>query len=100
MHLTPREFEKLTIYMLSEVALKRKSKGIKLNHPEAVSIICAAAMDGAREGKTLEEVMHEAAAVLTRQDVMDGVADMIPLVQVEAIFTDGTRLVSIHNPIQ
>lgn len=100
MHLTPREFEKLTIYMLSEVALKRKSKGIKLNHPEAVSIICAAAMDGAREGKTLEEVMQEAATVLTRQDVMDGVADMIPLVQVEAIFTDGTRLVSIHNPIQ
>jgi urease subunit gamma len=100
MHLTPREFDKLTIYMLSEVALRRKAKGIKLNHPEAVSIICAAAMDGAREGKTLEEVMKEAAAVLTRDDVMEGVADIVKLVQVEAVFTDGTRLVSVHNPIQ
>ena len=100
MHLTPREFDKLTIYMLSEVALKRKTKGIKLNHPEAISVICAAAMDSAREGKTVEAVMKEAAAVLTKQDVMDGVADMITLVQVEAVFTDGTRLVSIHNPIQ
>jgi urease subunit gamma len=100
MHLTPREFDKLTIYMLSEVALRRKAKGIKLNHPEAVSIICAAAMDGARAGKTLEEVMQEAAAVLTKNDVMEGVADIVKLVQVEAVFTDGTRLVSVHNPIQ
>ncbi len=100
MHLTPREFDKLTIYMLSEVALKRKAKGIKLNHPEAISVICAAAMDGAREGKTVEDVMKEAASVLTKGDVMEGVADMIKLVQVEAVFTDGTRLVSVHNPIQ
>jgi urease subunit gamma len=100
MHLTPREFDKLTIYMLSEVALKRKAKGIKLNHPESISVICAAAMDGAREGKTVEEVMKDAAAVLTKNDVMEGVADMIKLVQVEAVFTDGTRLVSVHNPIQ
>lgn len=100
MHLTPREFDKLTIYMLSEVALKRKAKGIKLNHPEAVAVISACAMDGAREGKTLEDVMKEAATVLTKGDVMDGVADIIKLVQVEAVFTDGTRLISIHNPIQ
>ena len=79
MHLTPREFDKLLIYMLAEVALKRKAKGIKLNHPEAVAVISAAALDGAREGKTLEEVMTEARAALTKDDVMDGVADMIPL---------------------
>lgn len=100
MQLTPREFDKLVIYMLAEVALKRKAKGIKLNHPEAVATISAAALDGAREGKTLEEVAREARHVLTRDDVMDGVADMIPIVQVEAVFTDGSRLVTIHSPIQ
>jgi urease subunit gamma len=100
MHLTPREIEKVLIYSLAEVALKRRAKGIKLNHPESVAIISAAAMDGAREGKTLEEVMKGAADVLTRDDVMDGVAEMIPFVQVEAVFTDGSRLITVHDPIK
>lgn len=90
-HLTPREIEKVLIYSMAEIALKRKAKGLKLNHPESVAIICAAAMDGAREGKTVEEVMKDAAEVLTRDDVMEGVAEMLPLVQLEAVFTDGSR---------
>jgi urease subunit gamma len=99
MQLTPREYDKLLIYMVAEVALKRKAKGIKLNYPEAVAIISAAALDGARAGKTIEDVAKEARHVLTK-DVMDGVADLIPMVQVEAVFTDGSRLVTVHTPIQ
>jgi urease subunit gamma len=100
MHLTPREFDKLIIHMMAEVALKRKANGIKLNHPEAVAIICARALDGARAGKTIEEVTKDARTALTKDDVMDGVADLIPIVQVEAVFTDGSRLVTVHTPIQ
>lgn len=100
MQLTPREFDKLIIYMMAEVAHKRKAKGIKLNHPEAVAIISAAALDGARAGKSIEEVSREARSALTRDDVMEGVADLIPIVQVEAVFTDGSRLVTVHTPIQ
>ena len=100
MHLTPREFDKLVIYMLAEVALKRKAKGIKLNHPEAVAVISAAAMDGARAGKTVEEVMKDAQTALSRGDVIEGIPDMIPFVQVEAVFTDGSRLVTVHAPIK
>jgi urease subunit gamma len=100
MHLTPREFDKLLIYMLAEVALRRKEQGLKLNHPEAMAVISAAALDGARAGKTLEEVMTLASKVLTRADVMEGVADMIPRVQLEAVFDDGSRLVTVHSPIQ
>jgi urease subunit gamma len=100
MHLTPREIEKVLIYSLAEIALKRRAKGLKLNHPETVAIISATAMDGAREGKTLEEVMKIAATVLTRNDVMDGVAEMIPFVQIEAVFTDGSRLITVHEPIK
>lgn len=100
MHLTPREMEKVMIYAMADVALKRKAKGIKLNHPEAMSVICAAAMDGAREGKTVEEVMKTASDVLTTGDVMEGVADMIPFVQLEAVFTDGSRLITVHQPIR
>lgn len=99
MHLTPREIEKILIYSLAEISLKRKAKGIKLNHPESMAVICAAAMDGAREGKTLEQVMAEAAKVLTRDDVMEGVPEMIPFVQLEAVFTDGSRLITVHQPI-
>ncbi|MFO1398500.1 MAG: urease subunit gamma [Burkholderiales bacterium] len=99
MQLTPREFDKLVIYMMAEVALKRKAKGIKLNHPEAVAVISAAALDGARAGKTIEEAASDARAALTRDDVMEGVADLIPIVQVEAVFTDGSRLVTVHAPI-
>src|SRR5262245_42405987 len=100
MQLTPREFDKLLIYMMADVALKRKAKGLKLNYPEAVAVISAVALDGARAGRTIEEVMKEAGAALTKSDVMDGVADLIPIVQVEAVFTDGSRLVTVHTPIQ
>ena len=100
MHLTPREFDKLLIYMLAEVALKRKGQGLKLNHPEAVAVISAAALDAARAGKTLEEVMTLDSKVLTRDDVMEGVADMVPRVQLEAVFDDGSRLITVHSPIQ
>lgn len=100
MHLTPREIEKLMIYQLADIAQKRKAKGLKLNHPESMSIICAAALEGAREGKTVEEVMKDAATVLTRDDVMDGVAELIPFVQLEAVFTDGSRLITVHDPIR
>jgi len=100
MYLTSRELDKLLIYMLAGVALRRKAQGLKLNHPEAVAVISAAALDGARAGRTLEQVMTLASKVLTRADVMEGVADMIPVVQLEAVFEDGSRLVSVHSPIQ
>jgi urease subunit gamma len=100
MHLTPREMEKVLVYSLADVALRRKQKGLKLNHPEAVAVISAAAMEGAREGKTVEEVMKDASTALSLADVMEGVADMIPYVQVEAVFTDGSRLVTVHSPIR
>jgi len=100
MHLTPREVDKLLIYMMAEVALKRRQQGLKLNHPEAVAVISAAALDGARAGKSLEEVMTLASNVLTSADVMEGVGDMIPRVQLEAVFDDGSRLVTVHSPIQ
>ena len=99
MHLTPRELDKLLIHSLAGIALNRKENGLKLNHPEAVAVISAAALEGARAGKTVEEVMNEARKTLTRNDVMEGVADMISAVQVEAVFTDGSRLITIHNPI-
>lgn len=100
MNLTPRELDKLLIYNMAMVAERRKAKGLKLNHPEAVAFITAAALDGAREGKDLETVMHEASLVLTKDDVMEGVADLIHYVQVEAVFTDGSRLVTVHDPIK
>ena len=100
MHLTPKELEKLIILSMAQIAAARKDKGIKLNYPEAVAMVCAAALEGARAGKTVEEVMHEASHVLTTQDVMEGVPDMVPMVQVEAVFTDGSRLVTVHAPIQ
>jgi urease subunit gamma len=100
MQLTPREFDKLLIHMMAEVALKRKNKGLKLNYPEAVAVISAVALDGARAGKTIEEVTKDARSALTKKDVMDGVADLVPMVQIEAVFTDGSRLVTVHTPIQ
>jgi urease subunit gamma len=100
MHLTPREFDKLIVYMMADVALKRKAKGLKLNYPEAVAIISASALDGARAGKTIEDVTRDASVALTKADVMDGVADLIPMVQIEAVFTDGSRLVTVHSPIR
>lgn len=100
MQLTPREIEKLMIHTLADVAQKRKDRGVKLNYPEAIAIISATALEGARDGKSVEDVMKEASSVLTKNDVMDGVADLIPKVQIEAIFTDGSRLVTVHNPIK
>ena len=100
MQLTPREFDKLIIHMMADVALKRKAKGIKLNYPEAVAVISAVALEGARAGKTIEDVARDARTALTKADVMDGVADLIPMVQIEAVFTDGSRLVTVHTPIQ
>ena len=100
MHLTPRECETLLTHMVADMALKRKEKGLKLNHPEAVAVISAAALDGASAGKTAEEVMTDASKALTRADVMEGVPEMIPRVQLEAVFEDGSRLVTVHSPIQ
>ncbi len=100
MHLTPKEQDKLTLLSLGMIAERRLNKGLKLNYPEAVAYITSSALEGAREGKTVEEVMHDTATVLTKEQVMDGVADMITLLQVEAVFTDGSRLVSIHHPIK
>ena len=100
MDLTPRELDKLLILTMAEIALKRKAKGLKLNHPETVAVISAAALEGAREGMTVEEVMHAAAQALTVDDVMEGVPDLVSHLQVEAVFTDGSRLVTIHNPIR
>ncbi len=100
MLLTPRELEKLTILNMAEVALKRKARGLKLNFPEAVAVISAAALESARDGKTLEQGMASSMKVLGKKDVMDGVADLIPFVQVEAVFTDGSRLITVHTPIQ
>ena len=100
MQLTPREFDKLLVYMMADVALKRRAKGLKLNYPEAVAVISSVALDGARAGKTIEDVTKEARTVLTKADVMDGVADLIPMVQIEAVFTDVSRLVTVHTPIQ
>ncbi len=100
MHLTPKEIDKLMLLSLGAIAARRKEKGLKLNYPEAVAYIRSAALEGAREGKTLEQVMTDSTKVLTKADVMEGVADMISLIQVEAVFTDGSRLVSIHQPIK
>ena len=100
MLLTERELEKLVVFNMVAVAEKRKAKGLKLNFPEAVALITAAALEGAREGKTLEQVMASSAKVVSKKDVMDGVADLVPLIQVEGVFTDGSRLITVHDPIQ
>ena len=100
MHLTQREHEKVLLLSMGLIAERRLKKGLKLNYPEAVAYITSAALEGAREGKTVEEVMNIASNVLKKEQVMDGVADMVTLLQVEAVFTDGTRLVSSHSPIK
>ena len=99
MELTPREKDKLLIFTAALLAERRKAKGLKLNYPEALAYISAAIMEGAREGKTVAELMSYGTTLLTRADVMDGIAEMIPEVQVEATFPDGTKLVTVHNPI-
>ena len=99
MELTPREKDKLLIFTAGLLAERRKAKWLKLNYPEAVAYISAAILEGAREGQTVAELMSYGATLLTRADVMDGVAEMIPEVQVEATFPDGTKLVTVHHPI-
>jgi urease subunit gamma len=99
MELTPREKDKLLIFTAALLAERRKARGLKLNYPEAVALITAAIMEGARDGKTVAELMSEGTKVLTRDDVMEGVAEMIPEIQVEATFPDGTKLVTVHHPI-
>src|ERR1700730_13024424 len=100
MHLTPREQEKLMIFTASELARKRQARGLKLNYPEAVAIVSAEILEAARDGKSVAEIMSVGASLLSRNDVMDGVAEMIHEVQVEATFPDGTKLVTVHDPIQ
>ena len=99
MHLTPREQEKLLIFVAAELARKRQSRGLKLNHPEAVAIITAELLEGARDGRSVADLMSYGRMILTRSDVMEGVPEMIPEVQVEATFPDGTKLVTVHQPI-
>ena len=99
MELTPREKDKLLIFTAALLAERRKAKGLKLNYPEAVAFISAALMEGAREGRSVQELMSWGATLLRREDVMEGVAEMIPEIQIEATFPDGTKLVTVHNPI-
>lgn len=99
MRLTPREKDKLLLFTAALLAERRKARGLKLNHPEAVAYISAAILEGARDGRTVAELMGYGRTLLTRDDVMDGVAEMIPDVQVEATFPDGTKLVTVHEPI-
>ena len=99
MHLTPREKDKLLLFTAALLAERRLARGVKLNHPESIALISAAILEGARDGKTVEELMHEGREILTSEQVMEGVAEMIGDVQVEATFPDGTKLVTVHNPI-
>jgi len=100
MNLTPREKDKLLVAMAAIVARRRLERGVKLNHPEAIALITDAVVEGARDGKSVSELMSAGAQVVTRAQVMDGVAEMIHDVQVEATFPDGTKLVTVHNPIR
>jgi urease subunit gamma len=97
--LTPRERDKLMIFTASLLAERRMARGLKLNHPEAIAYITAAVMEGARDGRTVAELMRFGATLLRREQVMEGVPEMIPDIQVEATFPDGTKLVTVHNPI-
>jgi urease subunit gamma len=99
-NLTQREQEKLLIFTASELARKRQARGLKLNYPEAVAILCAEIMEAARDGQSVAQIMVFGTTILTREDVMEGVAEMIQEVQVEATFPDGTKLVTIHDPIK
>ncbi len=100
MNLTPREKDKLLIAMAANVARRRLERGVKLNHPEAIALITDFVVEGARDGRSVSELMQAGAKVIRRDQVMDGIADMIHDVQVEATFPDGTKLVTVHNPIR
>jgi len=100
MHLTQREKEKLLIYLAGQLAHERKKKGLKLNYPEAMAVISANIVEGAREGKNITQLQEEATKILRKEDVMEGVAEMVDCVQVEATFIDGTKLVTVFSPIK
>jgi urease subunit gamma len=97
--LTPREKDKLLIFLAAQLAADRKRRGLKLNYPESVALISASILEGAREGKSVATLMHEGTRILGRADVMDGIAEMLDEVQIEATFPDGTKLVTVHHPI-
>ena len=99
MELTPREKDKLLIFTAGLLAERRRARGLKLNYPEAIALISTAIMEGARDGKTVAELMSDGTKILSRDDVMDGIAEMIADIQVEATFPDGTKLVTVHQPI-
>ncbi len=100
MHLTPREQEKLLVFTAAELARRRRARGLKLNYPEAVALITAEILEGIRDGRTVSELMAFGLTVLRRDDVMEGVAEMITEVQIEGTFPDGTKLVTVHHPIR
>jgi urease subunit gamma len=100
MHLTPRESEKLLLFLAGELAEKRMARGLKLNYPEAIALISSRLQEAARDGKTVAELMRFGATILKREDVMEGIPEMIEEVQIEATFPDGTKLVTVHDPIR
>ena len=100
MHLSPREQEKLLVVVAADLARRRRDRGLKLNHPEAIAFITAEIFEGARDGRSVAELMSHGTTILRRDDVMEGVPEMIPEIQVEATFPDGTKLVTVHNPIR
>ncbi len=100
MHLTPRESEKLLLFLAGELAEKRKARGLKLNYPEAIALISSRLQEAARDGRSVADLMQFGATILSREDVMEGVPEMIPEIQIEATFPDGTKLVTVHEPIR
>ncbi|HKH59980.1 MAG TPA: urease subunit gamma [Flavitalea sp.] len=100
MHLTPRETEKLLLFLAGELAQKRKDRGLKLNYPEAIALISSQLQEAARDGRSVAELMQFGATILSREDVMEGIPEMIDEIQIEATFPDGTKLVTVHNPIR
>jgi urease subunit gamma len=100
MHLTPREVDKLLIFVAAEVARRRRERGLKLNYPEAMALISAELLEGARDGKSVAELMRYGGQILSRDEVMEGVSEMLTEVQIEATFPDGTKLVTVHDPLR
>ena len=100
MHLTPREIDKLMVFTAAEVARRRRARGLKLNHPEAVALITAELLEAIRDGRSVSDLMDYGATILAREDVMEGVPEMVEEVQVEGTFPDGSKLVTVHNPIR
>ncbi|UYW02303.1 urease subunit gamma [Flavobacterium agricola] len=100
MHLLPKESEKLLLHVAGELAKKRKARGLKLNYPESVALISSELLEAARDGRTVADLMQYGATLLTREDVMEGIPEIITVVQIEATFPDGTKLVTVHNPIR